>query len=66
MTLPNGCANDNLSFWLHVDTAETSTTKAYDTLSVQVLNSSGSVLGALHTYSAGHRFATVMAHDRQR
>ena len=51
VSLPNGCANYNLSFWLHVDTAETSTTKAYDTLAVQVLNSSGTVLGTLHTYS---------------
>jgi hypothetical protein len=51
ITLPNGCANYNLSFWLHVDTAETSTTTAYDKLTVQVLNSSGTVLGTLHTYS---------------
>jgi len=40
-----------LSFWLHIDTAETSTTKAYDTLKVQVRNSSGTVLATLATYS---------------
>ncbi len=40
-----------LAFWLHVDTAETSTTSAYDTLTVQVRNSSGTVLGTLATYS---------------
>ncbi|MFF7637638.1 phospholipase D-like domain-containing protein [Kitasatospora sp. NPDC008050] len=51
VTLPTGCSSYQLSFWLHVDTAETSTTKAYDTLSVQVLNSAGTVLSTLHTYS---------------
>ncbi len=49
--LPTGCSNYNFSFWLHIDTAETSTTTAYDTLKVQVLNSSGTVLGTLATYS---------------
>jgi hypothetical protein len=51
VSLPTGCSSYTFSFWLHVDTAETSTTTAYDTLSVQVLNSSGSVLGTLATYS---------------
>ncbi|MBS2539315.1 S53 family peptidase [Catenulispora sp. NF23] len=49
--IPASCTSADFSFWLHVDTAETSTTKAYDTLQVQVLNSSGSVLGTLATYS---------------
>jgi PKD repeat protein len=51
VTLPSGCSNYTFSFWLHVDTAETSTTTAYDTLKVQVLSSTGSVLSTLHTYS---------------
>jgi hypothetical protein len=51
VTLPSGCGSYAFSFWLHVDTAETTTTTAYDTLKVQVLNSSGSVLGTLATYS---------------
>jgi PKD repeat protein len=51
ITLPTGCSNYNFSFWLHIDTAETTTTTAYDTLKVQVLNSSGTVLSTLHTYS---------------
>ena len=51
VTLPSGCANYNFNFWLHIDTAETSTTTAYDTLKVQVLNGSGSVLTTLATYS---------------
>jgi hypothetical protein len=51
ITLPTGCSTYNFSFWLHIDTAETTTTTAYDTLKVQVLNSSGTVLSTLHTYS---------------
>jgi PKD repeat protein len=51
VTLPTGCSSYQLSFWLHVDTAETTTTTAYDTLKVQVLNSSGTVLATLATYS---------------
>jgi hypothetical protein len=51
VTIPSGCTTAALSFHLHVDTAETSTSTAYDTLKVQVLNSSGTVLGTLATYS---------------
>ncbi|MFR9793011.1 hydrolase [Streptomyces sp. MB22_4] len=51
VTVPAGCTSAKLSFYLHVDTAETSTSTAYDTLKVQVLNSSGTVLGTLATYS---------------
>jgi PKD repeat protein len=51
ITLPTGCSAYQYSFWLHIDTAETSTTTAYDTLQVQVLNSSGTVLATLATYS---------------
>ncbi|WP_141203334.1 hydrolase [Streptomyces griseorubiginosus] len=51
VTVPSGCTTATLSFYLHVDTAETSTSTAYDTLKVQVLNSSGTVLGTLATYS---------------
>ncbi|MEU2927359.1 hydrolase [Streptomyces sp. NPDC007251] len=51
VTIPSGCSSATLSFWLHIDTAETSTSTAYDTLKVQVLSSSGTVLGTLATYS---------------
>jgi hypothetical protein len=51
VTLPTGCSSYQLSFWLHIDTAETTTSTAYDTLKVQVLNSSGTVLATLATYS---------------
>ena len=34
VTIPSGCTNYTLSFWLHIDTAETTTTTAYDKLTV--------------------------------
>jgi hypothetical protein len=40
-----------LTFWLHVDTAETSTTTAFDSLQVQIRNSSGTLLQTLASYS---------------
>ncbi|MFD5587981.1 hydrolase [Streptomyces sp. NPDC014776] len=51
VTIPAGCTSATLSFYLHVDTAETTTTTAYDTLKAQVLDSSGTVLSTLATYS---------------
>jgi putative Ig domain-containing protein/phospholipase D-like protein len=51
VTLPSGCTNYTFSFWMHIDTAETTTTTKYDTLTLQVLNSSGTVLQTLYTYS---------------
>jgi hypothetical protein len=36
VTIPAGCTNSTLSFWLHVDTAETTTTTQFDKLTVQV------------------------------
>ncbi|MFF0096288.1 hydrolase [Streptomyces canus] len=51
VAVPAACTTAALSFYLHVDTAETSTSTAYDTLKVQVLNSSGTVLSTLATYS---------------
>jgi HKD family nuclease len=51
IAIPSGCTTYQLAFWLHIDTAQTSTTTAYDTLAVQVLNSSGTVLGTVATFS---------------
>jgi parallel beta-helix repeat protein len=51
VTVPATVTSATLSFWLHIDTAETTTSKVYDTLSVQVQNSSGAVLNTLATYS---------------
>lgn len=50
VTIPSTATSATLTFWLHIDTAETAST-AYDTLQVQVRNSSGTVLGTLATYS---------------
>jgi hypothetical protein len=51
VAIPSTIATATLTFWLHVDTAETTTTTAYDTLKVQIQNSSGTVLATLATYS---------------
>ncbi|WP_051967686.1 putative Ig domain-containing protein [Kitasatospora mediocidica] len=63
VTVPTGCTNATFSYWLHVDTAETSTSKAYDTLSVQVLNSSGTVLSTLASYSNLNAGAGYVQHS---
>ncbi|OAR23045.1 hydrolase [Streptomyces sp. ERV7] len=51
VSVPAGCTSAKLSFYLHVDTAETTTTTAYDTLKAQVVDGSGTVLSTLATYS---------------
>ncbi len=52
VTIPSTATTANLTFWLHIDSAETTTTTAFDTLNVQVLNSAGtSVLATLGTFS---------------
>ncbi|MGO4702487.1 protease pro-enzyme activation domain-containing protein [Dyella sp. 2RAB6] len=51
VAIPSGKSSATLQYYLHVDTAETTTSTAYDTLKVQVLNSSGTVLATLATYS---------------
>ncbi|MBV2356278.1 M1 family metallopeptidase [Streptomyces sp. J2-1] len=45
VTVPAGCASASLNFWLHTDTAETTTTTAYDKLAVKLGSST------LATYS---------------
>jgi PKD repeat protein len=50
VSIPAGKTGATLAFYLHIDTQETGTT-AYDTLAVQVLNSSGTVLATLAAYS---------------
>ena len=51
VTLPATLTTATLSFYLHIDTAETTKTAAYDTLKVQLRNSAGTVLTTLATYS---------------
>jgi hypothetical protein len=50
VTIPATCKNAQLSFWLYIQTNDP-TNKAYDTFTVQVLNSSGTVLSTLATLS---------------
>lgn len=51
VTIPSTATSATLTFWLHIDTAETTTTTAFDTLKIQVLNTSGTVLATLGTFS---------------
>ena len=36
VTIPAGCTTASLAFWLHIDTAETTTTTQYDKLTVKL------------------------------
>ena len=51
VTLPANITTATLTFWLHIDTAETTTTTAFDVLTVQIQNTSGAILATLGTYS---------------
>ncbi|MBI3729274.1 MAG: CehA/McbA family metallohydrolase [Burkholderiales bacterium] len=51
VTIPAAATSASLSFWLKVSSDETTTTQAYDTLKLQIQNSSGTVLATLATYS---------------
>ena len=51
IAIPSTATSATLTFQLHIDTAETTTTTAYDKLAVQVQNSAGTVLSTLATYS---------------
>jgi hypothetical protein len=51
VTIPAGKTSATLQFYMHIDTAETTTTSKYDTMTVQVYNTSGGLLGTLYTYS---------------
>ncbi len=50
VAIPSGKTSATLSYYLHIDTSESGST-AYDKLKVQVLNSSGTVLATLATFS---------------
>jgi len=51
VTIPSGSISATLTFWVRIDTAETTTTTQFDKLQVQVLNTAGTVLATLATYS---------------
>ena len=51
VAVPASATSVTLSFWLKINTAETTTTTAFDTLRVQIRNTSNTVLSTLATYS---------------
>ncbi|MBS0569453.1 MAG: PKD domain-containing protein [Proteobacteria bacterium] len=51
VAIPSGKTSATLQFYLHIDTAETTTTSAYDKLYVRVYSSAGKLLKTLATYS---------------
>jgi hypothetical protein len=51
VTIPANATLATLNFYLKIDTAETTTTTAFDKLQVQIRNSSNTVLTTLATYS---------------
>ena len=51
VAIPAGATAASLSFFLHIDSAETSTTTAFDKMTIQIRNSSGTVLSTLATFS---------------
>jgi len=63
VTIPASCKSATLSFFLHIDTSETTTTTAFDKLNVQVLNSSGTVLATLATYSNLNKASGYVSHS---
>jgi len=63
VSIPATCTSANFSFYVHIDTSETTTSTAYDKLSVQVLNSSGTVLGTLATYSNLNAASGYVSHS---
>ena len=51
VSIPSSSTSATLTFWIRIDTSETTTTVAYDKLSVQILDSAGNLLQTLATYS---------------
>jgi hypothetical protein len=51
VTIPSTATSATLNFYLHIDTSETTTITAFDTLKVQIRNSANTVLATLVTYS---------------
>ena len=54
-TIPSSATSITARWWYNVTSNETTTTTAYDTMRVQVLNTSGTVVSTLATYSNLHK-----------
>jgi serine protease len=67
VTVPAGCTNSTLSFWLHIDTSETTTTTQFDKLTVTINGTTVATFSNLnhntgyaqHTVSLGGRTGSV-------
>lgn len=62
VTIPATCKNATLSFWLYINSNDP-TNKAYDTFTIQVLNSSGTVLATLGTLSNENEGSGYVEHS---
>jgi hypothetical protein len=62
VAIPAGKASATLSFYLHVDTAETTTTQVKDHLIVRVTDAADNVLAVLATYSNLDHASGYVAH----
>jgi hypothetical protein len=60
VAIPSTVTSATLKFWLKIASDETTTTSAYDTLKVQVRNSSNAVLATLATYSNLNKGSTYL------
>jgi len=60
VTIPAGACSASFSFWLWITTAETTTVTAFDTLSVTVRNSAGTVLSTLGNFSNLNKSASYV------
>ncbi len=64
-TIPSNATTANLSFYLNVTSAETTTTKQYDKLFVEVRNSAGTLLQTLATYSNLNKVAAATTYSQK-
>ena len=51
VTIPSTATTATLSFWVRIDTAETTTSTVYDRLQVQISTDGGASYATLSTYS---------------
>jgi len=60
ITIPASATSATLSFWVRIDSSETTTSIAYDRLQIQIRNSSNAVLATLATYSNLNKNSTYV------
>ena len=60
ITIPASATSATSSFWVRIDSAETTTSIAYDRLQIQIRNSSNAVLATFATYSNLNKNSTYV------